>query len=594
MSRAITDKKDDKTTNAFGGTGPSVQVEDEPTFARICALVGAFCVVVGGVALYINLYTEKKIPIGPGSSSLLLSFGALALFFHAAYDRNAEFRRVYQFLGLLAAVVGAVFCFLPYSSGNHAGQVGDLLGPGFLLLCAGLLLLLFTLRHETAELARNWLQLFLLAAGAALSVIGLFGSNLYDAFLTPVGLVLALVGLVYLAAFAATRGASDDLAYRTALAIGAVGAIVFFIALGKSAPGFWIVEILIVLALAVEVGTRVLVSWGLLAPETRVGGMPLSRLRLVTWLAFIPLFLLGLWLVYGSGWVLKATDHVWADYAIPQGVLLMGVGLIYVCVSYFSCSDQPLAVLTRRELAAFAYTPVAYILLFVSSGFAAVSYYLFALPLLAPDKFGIMFEPIVKNLLAGNNFPAIIVTISVVPAITMRLFSEERRSGTLEVLLTTPVSDVMVILSKFLASWLVFMLVWAPFGLYLIGLRIGAGKDFDYRPLLSYFIALAISGANFVGMGLFFSSLTKNQIVSFFLTFVGMLFLFSIFFMRLVVHYQKPGNPWETVFLHMSYHDLWGSAMEGKLQPKFLVFPASLAVLWLFLTAKVLEVRKWS
>ena len=123
-----------------GAPGPSsIQVEDEPTFARICALFGSFCVVVGGVALYIGLFTTKTLPwpFTPFWMSLLLTVGCIALLFHAAYDRHVEFRRVYQFLGLACLVGGAVLCFLPYSAGGNKGQAGDLLGAGCRLPVAG-------------------------------------------------------------------------------------------------------------------------------------------------------------------------------------------------------------------------------------------------------------------------------------------------------------------------------------------------------------------------------------------------------------------------------------------------------------------------
>ncbi len=138
-----------------------------------------------------------------------------------------------------------------------------------------------------------------------------------------------------------------------------------------------------------------------------------------------------------------------------------------------------------------------------------------------------------------------------------------------------------------------FLIVWAPFAVYLLSLRIAAGKDFDYRPLLSFLVTLVVTGANFVGMGLFFSSLSRSQIVGFLLAFVGMLVLT---FLVVFEYYSRSANntAWEAVLHHISYYDAWNSAIDGKLQPKMLMFPATMTVMWLFLTTKVLEVRKWS
>ena len=574
--------------------GPSLQVEDEPTLARVFALIGAFCVVVGGVALYIGLFTSKQLPFPftPWVMSLMLTFGSIALLFHAAYDRHVEYRRVYQFLGVFAIIVGAVFCFLPYAAGGH-GQAGDLLGPGFLFLTAGLLFLLFTLRNETDAVARNWLQLLILAAGSVLSVIGLFGGNLSGAFLLPVGLVLALMGLVYLLAFVGSRGTSDDLGYRTGWVIGAVGAIVFFVAWWRSETRFPLVELVVLFAVLVEVALRGAPALGFIGTDARVAGMPFAHVRTWARVAMLVALIVAVWVVFGTSWLYSANQPVWSDYLIPHGVLLMGLGATFVLASFFICSDAPLAILTRREMAAFVYSPVAYFLLFAAAVAATVAYWLFSIPMLDP-RFGVLFEPIIQDLFGGNNFLTIIFTLGVVPALTMRLFAEEKRSGTLEVLLTTPVSDFAVVLSKFLAALAMFLLAWIPFGVYLIALRIGAGKDFDYRPLLSLFIVMAVTGANFVGMGLFFSSITRNQIVSFILALGGMLLFLCIHFFYLLTKYNASESPWMPVLLHMSYFDVWNSSMRGELQPKFLVFPATMAVLWLWLTAKVLEIRKWS
>src|SRR5256885_1271092 len=66
----------------------------------------------------------------------------------------------------------------------------------------------------------------------------------------------------------------------------------------------------------------------------------------------------------------------------------------------------------------------------------------------------------------------VITTIFIVPVLTMRLLSEEQRTGTLEVLFTAPVGETVVVVSKFLASWIFFLLAWVPWGLFLVALRV--------------------------------------------------------------------------------------------------------------------------
>jgi len=156
------------------------------------------------------------------------------------------------------------------------------------------------------------------------------------------------------------------------------------------------------------------------------------------------------------------------------------------------------------------------------------------------------------------------------------------------------VNETTVVLSKFLAALIFLVLAWLPWGLFLLALRIEDGKPFDFRPLLSFMIAMTFMGAGFMSMGLFFSSLTRNQIASAVLAFVGMILLTGLAMIKWNVEDTSPTNPWVTVLGHMSYVELWFRSLEGQLNPRLLVFHLSATVLWLFMTVKVLESRRWS
>src|SRR5262249_43161346 len=142
-------------------------------------------------------------------------------------------------------------------------------------------------------------------------------------------------------------------------------------------------------------------------------------------------------------------------------------------------------------------------------------------------------EPIVQRYIIAL-MPAFAVMVAV-PLLTMRLFSEEKRSGTLEVLLTAPISDWYVVLSKFIAVHLLFLLLWIPWAMFLLAMRLETGKPFDFRPLLGFAVVLFASGASFCAMGVFFSSLTNNQIVSAALTFMGMMVLIAFYFFGFIL-----------------------------------------------------------
>jgi ABC-type transport system involved in multi-copper enzyme maturation permease subunit len=197
-------------------------------------------------------------------------------------------------------------------------------------------------------------------------------------------------------------------------------------------------------------------------------------------------------------------------------------------------------------------------------------------------------EPIVQSYIFGL-FPVFSVVV-VVPMLTMRLLSEEHRAGTLEVLLTAPVDESTVVLSKFISALTTYLLMWLPLGLYLAAIPLSGGNAFDYRPLLSFGVALTTTGACFVSGGLFFSSLTRSQIASGALAGAFMMLLTFVYF---PAHMLPESSAWGVVLKHMSYLDLWYSSLEGTIVPKFLLFFISLTILTLFMTVKVLESRKW-
>jgi len=200
-----------------------------------------------------------------------------------------------------------------------------------------------------------------------------------------------------------------------------------------------------------------------------------------------------------------------------------------------------------------------------------------------------VIEPIVRDYV-GSWLP-IFANLLLVPVLTMRLLSEEKRSGTMEVLLTAPVDETQVVLSKYFAALIMYVVAWLPFGLLLTAIPLGGGQPFDYRPLLSFFVGLLVTGAGFVGMGLFFSSLTRNQIAAVVLTFAGMIALTAV---QVARGYVTSEGPWDIFLTHLSYLEVWTNTLEGKVILRNLLFYASMAVFWPFLTVKVLEARKWA
>src|SRR5207302_1511061 len=150
---------------------------------------------------------------------------------------------------------------------------------------------------------------------------------------------------------------------------------------------------------------------------------------------------------------------------------------------------NPFVTLTRRELSSYFMSPIGYLVLGGMAVAQWIGYWEFVARLEAASRRGGgLPEPIVQFYIVAL-FPVIALTLQV-PALTMRLLAEEKRTGSLEVLLTAPVTERAVVLSKFLATWVFFLLTWVPAALFLVALRVEGGQAFDYKPLLSFYIAL--------------------------------------------------------------------------------------------------------
>ncbi len=274
-----------------------------------------------------------------------------------------------------------------------------------------------------------------------------------------------------------------------------------------------------------------------------------------------------------------------SPFFIPTGLVIMFLAGVYGAVALGIVSDKKLVVLTRRELTSYFYSPIAYIVMLAMALLGGLAYWLF---ISAIHLGGILYEPIVAHYY--QMFPPVVV-LFLVPAITMRLVAEEKRTGTYEVLMSAPVKESTVVLSKFFAGLAFFLMLWSIWALYLIALRVEGGKEFDYRPLLGYYFALTITGAGFISMGLFFSSLSRNQVIGAVLTFIGMLVIFCF---RFLSNFEPIAPIWRGVFKHLSYSDLWDAALLGQIHVREIILQGSFAFFWLFLTVKVLEARRWS
>jgi ABC-2 type transport system permease protein len=270
-------------------------------------------------------------------------------------------------------------------------------------------------------------------------------------------------------------------------------------------------------------------------------------------------------------------------FFIPSGVIFVGVSLLAFLIAGLLLSDWPMVVLFKRELNGYFFSPIAYLVLLGCAIIFAINFFFFREKI--GDRMG-MPEPIMRAYVI-DLFP-VIGMMALVPILTMRVFSEEKRSGSLEVLLTAPINEGSVVLGKLLAATVFFLVAWLPFFLYLVALRVFGGNEFDFRPVLSFALALAITGGSLVAVGLFFSSLTSNQLIAAVFTFAVMVGEIMIWFLQGMM----PGNLGD--FLgSLSFIELWKEAATGILPLKLYALHAAVGVFFAFLTTLVLSARKW-
>jgi ABC-2 type transport system permease protein len=243
--------------------------------------------------------------------------------------------------------------------------------------------------------------------------------------------------------------------------------------------------------------------------------------------------------------------------------------------------------LTRRELASFfvslnGYVIIAAAVFLMGLSFVVMLYDLQSEPTPIP----------ITQLFFSTAFFWLIVLLAS-PVITMRLFALEKFSGTFETLMTTPVSDLQVVLAKFTAAMVFYLIMWVPLLAFILILRHytrDAGA-LDWGLIGGAFLGITLLGGLFMSLGCFASALTRTQIIAAMISFtIG----FTLFLLSFLPNHM----PWElgwvgTVLSYFALADHMNDFARGLVNTRFVVFYVSLAVFFLFLTLRVVESRRW-
>jgi ABC-2 type transport system permease protein len=189
-----------------------------------------------------------------------------------------------------------------------------------------------------------------------------------------------------------------------------------------------------------------------------------------------------------------------------------------------------------------------------------------------------MLRPLLQN--------ATVIMLFVLPLITMRTYSEEKRSGTIELLLTSPLTDLQIILGKFLGALALYALMLLVTGIH-VGLLFWYGRP-EWKPILSGYLGLLLMGGAFMSIGLLISSLTRNQIVAGMTTFAALLLLW------IVSWFSDSVSPaMQQVLTALSITEHFDDFAKGVIDTKHVVYYLSFIAFGLFLTAKSVDSERW-
>ncbi len=237
-------------------------------------------------------------------------------------------------------------------------------------------------------------------------------------------------------------------------------------------------------------------------------------------------------------------------------------------------------VLFKKELMSLFLMPVAYVLGFV---FLLVQGYTFWILVAALNNPGVQVEQSVMQLFFGGTFFFWILVILLASVITMRLFAEEKKSGTFDLLMSAPVRLIELVLAKYLAPLFFYGMLWLPTLCFVLVLD--HSVSLDWGPVVTGYLGVFLLGALFHAVGLFASSLTQNQIISAVLCFGLCLLLFSLSFLEFFV--IKP--EWSAFFNSVNMMGHMDDFGKGILDSQIITYYLSLTALFLFFSLKVLK-----
>jgi len=243
-----------------------------------------------------------------------------------------------------------------------------------------------------------------------------------------------------------------------------------------------------------------------------------------------------------------------------------------------------------KELRAYFASPIAYIIIGLFSLLFGWFFYMYLMLFVRESEqmmqFGGGSANINQQMIRGVLLNSAVIILFVMPMITMRTYSEEKRSGTIELLLTSPITDLQIILGKFFGALGLYVAMLLVTMLYMAILFVYGNPE--WRPVAAGYLGLLLMGGCFISAGLLISSLTKNQIVA------GMI-TFAVFLMLWVINWvgESSGPVTRDIVSYLSITEHFDDFARGIIDTKHVVYYLSFITFGLFLTAKSVDSERW-
>lgn len=232
-------------------------------------------------------------------------------------------------------------------------------------------------------------------------------------------------------------------------------------------------------------------------------------------------------------------------------------------------------IIARRELGAYFASPIAYL---VTAGFLAIAGYFFSVILVLSRQATMEF--------VFNN--VVVILLFVAPLLAMRLVAEEQRSGTIELLMTSPVRDWQVIWGKWLAAFVLYLVMLAFTLLYVLVLwQLG---DPDLGRIVSGYLGMILLGGALLALGTLTSALTENQIVA---AVIGVALTVLFYVAGATADVGGSQSLLSQFFSYIGIAEHFSDFTRGVVDTTHVVFFLSLTVVALYLATRLLETRRW-